>query len=35
MQGKAVQELLLASGWRNVSTHKDLAGRDRATTGTR
>ena len=35
MQGKAVQELLLASGWRNVATHKDLAGRDRATTGTR
>jgi len=35
MQGKAVQELLLASGWRNVATQKDLAGRDRATTGTR
>jgi release factor glutamine methyltransferase len=35
MQGKAVQELLLASGWRNVATHKDLAGRDRATTGTK
>jgi len=35
MQGKAVQELLLASGWRNVATHKDLAGRDRATTGNR
>lgn len=35
MQGKAVQELLLASGWRNVATHKDLAGRDRATTGIR
>ncbi|NBR64604.1 MAG: peptide chain release factor N(5)-glutamine methyltransferase [Micrococcales bacterium] len=35
MQGKAVQELLLASGWRSVATHKDLAGRDRATTGIR
>jgi release factor glutamine methyltransferase len=35
MQGNAVQELLLASGWRNVATHKDLAGRDRATTGIR
>lgn len=35
MQGKAVQELLLASGWRLVATHKDLAGRDRATTGIR
>jgi len=35
IQGKAVQELLLASGWRLVATHKDLAGRDRATTGIR
>jgi len=35
MQGNSVQELLLASGWRNVATHKDLAGRDRATTGIR
>ena len=32
MQGKAVQELLLASGWRQVRTHRDLVGRDRATT---
>jgi release factor glutamine methyltransferase len=32
MQGEAVRELLLASGWRHVRTHKDLVGRDRATT---
>ncbi len=32
MQGEAVRELLLASGWRQVRTHKDLVGRDRATT---
>lgn len=32
MQGEAVRELLLASGWVQVRTHKDLVGRDRATT---
>ncbi len=32
MQGEAVRELLLASGWIQVRTHKDLVGRDRATT---
>lgn len=32
MQGEAVRELLLASGWTQVRTHKDLVGRDRATT---
>jgi release factor glutamine methyltransferase len=32
MQGEAVRELLLASRWRQVRTHKDLVGRDRATT---
>jgi release factor glutamine methyltransferase len=32
MQGEAVRELLLASGWRQVRTHKDYVGRDRATT---
>ena len=32
MQGEAVRELLLASGWRQVRTHRDLVGRDRATT---
>lgn len=32
MQGQAVRELLLASGWRQVRTHRDLVGRDRATT---
>jgi release factor glutamine methyltransferase len=32
MQGEAVRELLLASGWRQVRTHKDFVGRDRATT---
>lgn len=32
MQGQAVRELLLASGWRQVRTHQDLVGRDRATT---
>jgi release factor glutamine methyltransferase len=35
MQGEAVRELLLASGWRQVRTHKDLVGRDRATTALR
>ena len=35
MQGEVVRQLLLASGWRNVSTHKDLAGRDRATMATK
>ena len=32
MQGEAVRELLLESGWRQVRTHRDLVGRDRATT---
>ncbi|NDC19967.1 MAG: peptide chain release factor N(5)-glutamine methyltransferase, partial [Microbacteriaceae bacterium] len=32
MQGEAVRQLLLASGWRQVRTHRDLVGRDRATT---
>jgi len=30
MQGEAVRELLISSGWHQVRTHKDLAGRDRA-----
>jgi release factor glutamine methyltransferase len=35
MQGEAVRELILGLGWRNCVTHKDLAGRDRATTAIR
>jgi len=35
MQGEAVRELILSLGWRNCVTHKDLAGRDRATTAIR
>jgi release factor glutamine methyltransferase len=30
MQGAAVREILISSGWHQVRTHKDLAGRDRA-----
>ena len=29
-QGEAIRGMLLASGWKQVRTHKDLAGRDRA-----
>ena len=35
MQGDAIRELILSLGWRQCSTHKDLAGRDRATTAIR
>lgn len=35
MQGDAIRELLLNLGWRQCSTHKDLSGRDRATTAIR
>jgi release factor glutamine methyltransferase len=31
-QGQQVSELLLADGWRQVRSHKDLTGRDRAVT---
>ena len=31
MQGDAIRELILSLGWRQCTTHKDLAGRDRAT----
>ena len=31
-QGKQVSQLLLADGWRQVRSHKDLTGRDRAVT---
>lgn len=31
-QGAQVSQLLLADGWRQVSSHKDLTGRDRAVT---
>lgn len=34
-QGQQVCELLLADGWNNVRSHKDLTGRDRAVTATR
>jgi release factor glutamine methyltransferase len=34
-QGKQVCELLLADGWNNVLSHKDLTGRDRAVTATK
>ena len=34
-QGEAIRQLLLASGWRQVVTHKDLTGRDRSTTAIR
>jgi release factor glutamine methyltransferase len=35
MQGDAIRELILNLGWRQCSTHKDLSGRDRATTAIR
>jgi release factor glutamine methyltransferase len=35
MQGDAIRELILSLGWRQCATHKDLAGRDRATTAIR
>lgn len=35
MQGDAIRELILGLGWRQCVTHKDLAGRDRATTAIR
>ena len=35
MQGDAIRELILSLGWRQCSTHKDLSGRDRATTAIR
>lgn len=34
-QGTAITELLAGDGWRAISTHRDLLGRDRATTATR
>ena len=34
-QGPAVRALLEADGWRTMMTHRDLLGRDRATTATR
>jgi release factor glutamine methyltransferase len=35
LQGAEMRELLGADGWRAVATHRDLTGRDRATTGIR
>ncbi|MCS5715057.1 peptide chain release factor N(5)-glutamine methyltransferase [Herbiconiux sp. CPCC 205716] len=35
LQGPGMRELLIADGWRAVATHRDLTGRDRATTGIR
>lgn len=32
LQGSAIRELLTADGWRAAATHRDLTGRDRATT---
>lgn len=34
-QGEQVSQLLLADGWREVRSHKDLTGRDRAVTATK
>ncbi|WP_449280407.1 peptide chain release factor N(5)-glutamine methyltransferase [Leucobacter sp.] len=34
-QGSAIRRLLTADGWRAAATHRDLAGRDRATTALR
>lgn len=34
-QGEQVRQLLLIDGWKNVQTHKDFNGRDRAATATR
>jgi release factor glutamine methyltransferase len=35
LQGTAIAELLRADGWSAVATHRDLLGRDRATTAVR
>ena len=35
MQGEAVRAILLATGWHEVSTHQDLAGRDRLVSAVR
>ena len=35
LQGAAIAELLRADGWNAVATHRDLVGRDRATTALR
>jgi release factor glutamine methyltransferase len=35
LQGTAIRELLIADGWRATATHRDLTGRDRATTAVR
>jgi release factor glutamine methyltransferase len=35
MQGDAIRELILSLGWRQARTHKDLSGRDRATSAIR
>jgi release factor glutamine methyltransferase len=35
MQGESIRQLILSLGWRKCVTHKDLAGRDRATTAIR
>lgn len=35
VQAAAIAALLAASGWRAIATHRDLTGRDRATTATR
>ena len=35
LQGMAIRELLESDGWRAAATHRDLTGRDRATTAVR
>lgn len=35
LQGEAIADLLRADGWNAVATHRDLVGRDRATTAVR
>lgn len=35
LQASAIADLLSADGWRSVATHRDLTGRDRATTAVR
>jgi release factor glutamine methyltransferase len=35
LQGRAIAALLAADGWRAIATHRDLLGRDRATTALR
>ncbi|QBE49644.1 peptide chain release factor N(5)-glutamine methyltransferase [Leucobacter triazinivorans] len=35
MQGESIRRLLAADGWRAAATHRDLTGRDRATTALR